>query len=163
MEYATVRRDSTEKTITLGLLDLFPASTETLKVVDFERAAARLSGGAAVSVLGGTVVPDRPRGPDEDAFVMRPSATLRLRRGARSALSRLSAGLRPVALATTLRAALPGVLPLARACVLELLRVRVVAAGAVGDLRALAPAERRTAVGGFLAGVVLASVVAWMM
>ena len=152
MQAQLARPDSTEKTIVLGPLDTFPVDeTKPLSIAMFPAAAMRLPSGVPVRVCGGSFVPERRTGHEEETFVMRPSGVLRFRR----ALRALGVDLRG-----SLRARLR---PLTRLVAAELARAPVAAAGMIADVRSLAPEHRRTAAGAFLAGVVVTSCVALIL
>ena len=152
MQAQLVRLDATEPTIVLGPLDTFPVQeAQPLSLALFPAAGARLPSGGPVRVCGGSVVSEQRTAVEEEAFVMRPSGLLRLRR----ALRALGEDVRD-----SLRARLR---PLTLLAVAELARAPVVAAGMIADVRSLAPAQRRTAAGAFLAGVVVTTCVAWIL
>lgn len=158
MEARATRGDATDKTLILGPLDLFPAAKDRLLVQDLRVHTARLSGGAPVSVLGASVVPDRAVRSDEElGFVLGPSWSLRLRRGLRAVLA---GG--PRAAIAELRRLAPHERAARAALHAELRRAHRAAAGVVTDLQRMDPVHRRTAAGAFLAGVVVSSVVAWI-
>lgn len=147
-----------ERTQVLGPLDLFPATGELLTDVEAPVHVARLSSGLPVLVRGASVVPERSARPDEELFSLGPSWILRLRRGARAAIA---AGPRGAL------AELKALSPLLRAVRVmlrsELSRARRAALGTLADLRRVDAVQRRTAAGAFLAGVVLSTLVAWIV
>jgi hypothetical protein len=158
MEAQASRSDATDKTLILGPLDLFPATKDRLAVADLRVHTARLAGGAAVSVLGASVVPDRAvRHDEEQAFVLGPSWSLKVRRSARAVLA---GG--PRAALAELRALAPYERAARAALYVELQRAHSAATGVVTDLRRVDGVQRRTAAGAFLAGVVVSSIVAWI-
>lgn len=166
MHAALSHRDNTEKTILLGPLDTFPALATEVTTTDAPPELIRLESGVPVRVVGASVVLSAPAStpvltPEEERFVMKPSALLRVRRGAREALSaiRLPA-VRVPRLAPAGRALLARLRGLAPAARSDLGVARKAAAGVVACARTLDPAQRRLTVGAFSAGVALASVVA---
>jgi len=155
------RLDSTEKTIALGPLDLFPAS---MSEPGEPAAPVRPELALRVAVPKERLSPGVEK--DEVAFVMGPSLTLRARRRIRfaaDAVVGLPGRLSADAARAWLRALRRDAVPFAHRMLVELARTRGLPASVASDLRALPPAQRRTTLGAFLAGAVVASLAAWIV
>lgn len=158
MEARPLRGDSTDKTLVLGPLDTFPVPPERIGVGDFTVHTGHLTSGVPVTVRGASVVPDRKKASDEEAFLLGPSWTLRVKRS----LRRIATG-GPRAALAELRKLAPYERRLRLALYVEMVRFRHAAAGLLQDLRRMDGVQRRTATGAFLAGVVVSTVVAWIV